>query len=179
MEVFKISESTMVMLYAGRISQEKGVLELPEIYNKLKLTNPDLLMVVAGIGPALDQLKNEMPDAKYLGWVEQKNLPELYSSSDLLILPSKFDTFGNAVIEALSCGLPVVAYNSKGSKDIIEHGESGFLAHTIAEMVSYSELYFSDKKKHQVFRNAAKASSKQYNSNVIIADFIESIGISI
>jgi len=177
MELFGIPESSIVMLYAGRISQEKGVLELPEIYSKLQSTYPNLVMVVAGTGPVLEQLKIEMPEAKYLGWVEQKNLPQLYSSSDLLILPSKFDTFGCVVIEAMSCGLPVLAYNAKGPKDIVEHGENGFLAHTIHEMVSYGELYFSDKKKKQAFRNEAIKRAKNYNADAIIADFMESIGL--
>lgn len=178
MELFGIPASSIVMLYAGRISLEKGVMELPEIYNKLRSTYPNLLMVVAGNGPALDQLKNEMPEAKYMGWVEQKNLTQLYSSSDLLILPSKFDTFGCVIIEAMSCGLPVLAYNTKGSKDIITHGENGFLAHSIHEMVSHSQLYFSEKIKDQAFRNAAISRAKRYNADSIISDFMESIGMN-
>jgi len=174
-ELFGITASSIVLLYAGRISIEKGVMELPEIYHRLRTTYPNLEMVIAGTGPALDQLKNEMPEARYLGWVEQKNLPQVYSSSDLLILPSKFDTFGCVIIEAMSCGLPVLAYDTKGPKDIIENGENGYLAHNLNEMITLGELYFSDKKKVQSFRNSAITRAKHFNADAIIADLMESM----
>ena len=176
--VFEIPASSPVILYAGRISKEKGVMELPGIFAKLRSSYPNMQMVIAGIGPDLDQLKKKMPEALYLGWVETEKLPAVYSSADVLILPSRFDTFGCVVLEALSCGLPVLAYDTKGPRDIIDHDECGFLARNKNEMVTYAELFFSDKKRQQVFRKNALAKSKQYKPDVIMNDFLEVVGIA-
>jgi glycosyltransferase involved in cell wall biosynthesis len=78
----------------------------------------------------------------------------------------------------MSCGLPVLAYNTKGPKDIIEHGQNGFLVRNIDEMVSHSELFFNDKIKEQSFRNAAIIRAKHYNAKAIITDFMESLGMN-
>jgi glycosyltransferase involved in cell wall biosynthesis len=67
----------------------------------------------------------------------------VYGAADLLVLPSRFDTFGNVVLEALTCGLPVVAYDTKGPRDIVVHGECGLLASTADELAAHAERILS------------------------------------
>jgi glycosyltransferase involved in cell wall biosynthesis len=126
-KMFGIDDKAPVLLYVGRISEEKGVNELPFIYRKAKKLIPGLQLVIAGKGPEEDKLKKELSEAKFLGWVEHNSLPDIYSAADLLILPSRFDTFGNVIVEAFSCGCPVVSYNTKGPRDIIENENQGTL----------------------------------------------------
>ncbi|MBU2510980.1 glycosyltransferase [bacterium] len=130
----KIQEQDFVLLYAGRLSEEKGVLELATIFQRLKETQPGAKLVIAGVGPAEKKLRTALPEAVFLGWVEKQQMPILYSSSSLLVLPSRFDTFGNVVLEAMSCGLPVAAYRIKGPKDIIENSKNGILANDLTEL---------------------------------------------
>jgi len=115
------------LMFAGRLSKEKGVLDLPVIDAQVKARFPDARFVIAGVGPEEAWLKQQMPDAEFVGWVEHQELPGLYAKADFLVLPSRFDTFGCVVLEALSCGVPVAAYDTKGPRDILSKG-GGLLA---------------------------------------------------
>ncbi|MBN2790779.1 MAG: glycosyltransferase [Candidatus Delongbacteria bacterium] len=162
-----------IILYAGRISKEKGVMELPQIYYGIKKHIPDIKIIIAGTGPAEDELKKELPEGKFTGWINHDDLPGLYSSSDLFILPSKFDTFGCVVIESMSCGLPVISYNTKGPKDIIQDEKNGYLVETIEDIIEKAVEYLSNKNKWSDFKNSAVKRSKDFNADKIVNDFLK------
>lgn len=123
----EVNKESPVFLYVGRLSEEKGVFDLPLIFSNIKEVFPKAILQIAGTGNAEKELKEEMPDAVFLGWVDHQDLPSIYSGADMLLLPSYFDTFGCVVTEAMSCGLPVAAYDCKGPKDIISNGVDGVL----------------------------------------------------
>ncbi len=85
------------------------MLELPVLYKRVKQAVPQTKMVIVGKGTAKKQLKKELPEVIFIDWFSQDTLPATYSSADILILASGFDTFCNVVLEALSCRLPVIA----------------------------------------------------------------------
>ena len=177
-EVFGIDENRPVLLYVGRVSKEKGVLELPVIYKTVKKNHPEVILVVVGQGPAYNELKTTLPEAICYDWVEREKLPEIYSAADMLVFPSKFDTFSCVVLESLSCGLPVIAYSSKGPKDIIEDGICGYLVNTNEQMSDKINTYLKgDKKLHNSFKQAAIERSKNYDVNIIIKNFIADIDL--
>jgi len=175
-EAFGLSEDTPILLYAGRVSNEKGVLELPAIYARAVQTLPNLRVVVVGKGPAQEQLKKELPNAIFADWVQQDKLSLMYSSADLLVLPSRFDTFAMVVLEALSCGLPVIAYNTKGPKDIIRHNQCGFLVETQAEMQEQIAEYLQSENKAS-FKSEAIKRSAAYKPDAIIAELMRDVGM--
>lgn len=176
--LFGIAADKPVMLFAGRISQEKGIDELPDIYNRVKARVPDVAMVVVGSGPAEEQLKRELPDAVYLGWVDHQAMPEIYSGCDLFLMPSKFDTFGNVVLEAMSCGCPTVAYRTKGPKDIIEHGRNGYLADTREELIHRAVEYLSNPAQQRAVKAAAqKRAWDDYSADNILNQLVRDIGL--
>lgn len=175
---FGIPEKSPVLLFAGRVSEEKGVMELPAIYRGLRDKHPDVKLVIAGKGPKEEDLKKAVPDAVFLGWVDHHKLPEVYSAADMLLLPSKFDTFGVVVLEAMSCGLPVTAYNTKGPKDIIENGKNGYLVRTRSEMVAAVDGYLGKSKLRAGFRTAALARAKDFNSDAIIERLLRDVGLN-
>ncbi len=113
----------------------------------------------------------------FLGWKTKEKLAEIYSSADLLILPSKYDTFSCVVLEALSCGLPVTAYKAKGPKDIIEHGKSGFLSSGKNEMLNSVITYFSKPRSQKSFRKNAIERSKNYDKEVILNNLMSDIDL--
>ncbi|MDR1683376.1 MAG: glycosyltransferase, partial [Candidatus Symbiothrix sp.] len=175
--LFGLTANEPVLLYVGRISPEKGVLELPSIYKGVKQKYENARIVIVGKGLALDELRKEIPDGIFMDWVVQSRLPEIYSSADILVLPSKFDTFSNAVLEALSCGLPAVAYKTKGPKDIIKHEKNGFLVDTKQE-IHERIIEYLDSTSKKSFQTSALKRAKDYNADAILSDFINTIGLS-
>lgn len=176
-QMFGIDNNSPVLLYVGRISAEKGIMELPRIYKKVQKVHPDIKMVIVGQGPASESLKKELPDAIYFDWVDHDKLPAFYSAADLLVFPSKFDTFSCVVLEALNCKLPVVAYKTKGPKDIILHQKNGYLVDSEKGMVEAILSYLGDNNLHDSFRSAALARAKDYKVDLIINDFVKEIGL--
>jgi len=108
------------LLYVGRVSVEKNV----EAF--LKLDVPGTRIVV-GDGPARAELAARYPDVVFLGLKSGQALSELYRSADVFVFPSRTDTFGNVLIEALASGVPVAAYPVTGPRDILTDPRSGAL----------------------------------------------------
>ena len=171
----RYGEKGPVLLFAGRISQEKGVFELPGIFRKAREKIPNLQMLIAGTGPSENDLKIVFPEAEYTGWIDHEKLPGIYASADVLILPSRFDTFSCVVLEALSCGLPVIAYNTKGPKDIIQDSINGFLVETPDEMSEQIIAYFSDKNLQYSFKEAAIERANDFTADKILHQLLEDI----
>jgi len=117
-----------VLLYVGRVSHEKGIDDF------LKLKTPGTKLVV-GDGPARASLEKQYPDAVFLGYRKGQALGEVYASADLFVFPSKTDTFGVVVIEALASGLPVAAYPVTGPGDIITSEKFGALDDDLGKAV--------------------------------------------
>jgi glycosyltransferase involved in cell wall biosynthesis len=109
-----------VLLYVGRVSHEKNIADF------LRLRTAGTKVVV-GDGPARAELQRQYPDVVFLGYRKGEALGEAYASADLLVFPSRTDTFGIVLIEALASGLPVAAYPVTGPIDIITRPELGAL----------------------------------------------------
>jgi glycosyltransferase involved in cell wall biosynthesis len=173
-----IQPNDKVVLFTGRLSHEKGVMELPEMIRGINKIIPDIKLVVAGTGPAENELRDALPEAIFLGWVGHDDLPGLYSSADLLILPSKFDTFSCVVLEALSCGLPVIAYKTKGPKDIILDGINGYLVNSNQDFIRKMNEYFTSDALQTTFKTNALTRTREYNKKIIIDNFLNYTGLS-
>ena len=109
-----------ILLYVGRVSHEKGI----DDFLKLKTAGTKL---VVGDGPARAELERQYPDARFLGYRTGDALGAVYASADLFVFPSRTDTFGIVLIEALASGLPVAAYPVTGPIDIVTRDEHGAL----------------------------------------------------
>lgn len=105
----------------GRVSREKNLEDF------LALGLPGTSIVV-GDGPDRKRLAAEYPDVKFVGPLYGEVLPAAYRAADVFVFPSKFDTFGLVIAEAISCGLPVVGYPVTGPIDIVEDRWTGVLA---------------------------------------------------
>ena len=153
-------------------------MELPYIFEKIRAVHPKVKFAVAGTGPAEKKLKEALPGGIFLGWVNHDRLPEYYSAADMLILPSKFDTFGCVVLEAMSCGCPVAAYRTKGPKDIIQNDFNGFVVNTRSEMAAQINDLLNDKKRNQGFKKAALKRALDYNADSIIEKLLNDLDLS-
>lgn len=101
-----------IWIYVGRIAVEKNI----EAFLKLDL--PGTKWVVGG-GPQLAPLRRKYANARFFGSVSQEELGFRYSQADCFVFPSRTDTFGNVMVEALASGLPVAAFPVPGPIDII------------------------------------------------------------
>ena len=109
-----------VFLYAGRVAIEKNI----EAFLRLDL--PGTKWVV-GDGPARRKLEAAYPDAAFLGMKHGTDLADCYRHADVMVFPSRTDTFGLVLIEAMACGTPVAAYPVTGPIDVVRNGVSGVL----------------------------------------------------
>lgn len=116
------------VLYAGRLTSEKGVDLLAEAFLSARRQDPRLHLLVAGGGPEEAELRLMLGDAAtFLGWRERDQLADLYAGSDVFLFTSQTDTFGQVIVEAQASGLPVVAVGTGGPCDLIEDGVDGML----------------------------------------------------
>jgi glycosyltransferase involved in cell wall biosynthesis/predicted metal-dependent phosphoesterase TrpH len=120
---------TVNVLYAGRLSKEKGVELLADAFLEAHRQDPRLHLVLAGGGPEEDLLRRRLGDrATFLGWLSGNDLARVYASADVFLFASSTETFGQVILEAQASGLPVVAVDRGGPSCLIDHGETGLLA---------------------------------------------------
>lgn len=109
-----------VFLFVGRVSREKNI----EAFLDLDLPGRK---VVVGDGPCLGALKQRYRNVLFTGRKSGADLAVAYASADVFVFPSRTDTFGLVLIEAMACGLPIAAFPITGPIDVVEHGRSGIL----------------------------------------------------
>lgn len=117
-----------VLLCVGRVAAEKN---LPDFLN---LDVPGS-KVVCGQGPALQRLQASHPDAHWVGSLPPDDMAALYACADVLVFPSRAETFGAVMLEAMACGTPVAAYPVDGPLEILGKGQGGAMAHDLREAV--------------------------------------------
>jgi glycosyltransferase involved in cell wall biosynthesis len=116
------------VLYAGRLTAEKGVDLLAEAFLAARRRDPRLHLVLAGGGPEESLLRDRLGgQATFLGWQHGSDLARVYASADAFLFASQTDTFGQVVLEAQASGLPVVAVGRGGPASLIDDGETGLL----------------------------------------------------
>jgi glycosyltransferase involved in cell wall biosynthesis/predicted metal-dependent phosphoesterase TrpH len=116
------------VLYAGRLTTEKGVGLLADAFLEARAADPRLHLVLAGGGPEEPALRKRLgAHATFLGWLEGEELARVYASADIFLFASRTDTFGQVVIEAQASGLPVVAVAEGGPLSLVDDGRTGRL----------------------------------------------------
>lgn len=116
------------LLYVGRVAVEKNI----EAFLKLDI---DAHKVVVGDGPARRDLEARYPAASWLGYRHGQALVDEYARADVFVFPSRTDTFGLVMLEAMACGTPVAAFPVTGPRDVVENGVNGWLDDDLASAV--------------------------------------------
>lgn len=126
------SETPFRILTVGRLTPQKGIDVLLEAFHRIKSCAGKPVQVwIAGDGPlrnTLERLAERLGiggDVFFFGWQDQENLKNFYSSADLFVLPSIDEGMPNVVLEAMAMGLPVVATDVAGTREIVEDGVNG------------------------------------------------------
>ena len=116
----RMDRSTPMILNVGRVSAEKGLEELMGL-------DSEYLLVVVGDGPFKCRARELLPNAKFIGYQSGQDLINWYNQADVFVFPSRADTFGLVIIEAMAQGTPVAAFPVQGPVDIIENGVNGYM----------------------------------------------------
>ena len=117
--------SKRIVGYVGRLANEKRVYDLAPLAKR-----SDIQLVIVGDGPARKELEALMPDAIFKGFLTGIELAGTMASFDCFIHTGPNETFCQAVQEALACGVPTIAANQGGPKDLISNGSNGYLINT-------------------------------------------------
>jgi glycosyltransferase involved in cell wall biosynthesis len=129
------------ILYAGRLSKEKGVDLLADSFLRAHATDPRLHLLLAGGGPEEGELRNRLGDAAtFLGWLGGEDLAVAYASADVFLFCSVTDTYGQVILEAGASGLPVIAIAEGGPAALVENRHTGLLCRPDADHVAGSLL---------------------------------------
>lgn len=101
-----------VALYVGRVSYEKNI----EAFLELDMPGTK---VVCGVGPLQERLQARYPQARWLGILDRSALAQVYASADVFVFPSRSETFGLVMLEAMACGTPVAAFPVEGPTEVL------------------------------------------------------------
>lgn len=122
-----VPENAIALAYCGRLAAEKNIETLLAAFRQLPSTLPVHLLLI-GDGPLRSKLEAASdPRVIFTGYQRGEDLARLYASADLFVFPSLSDTFGNVLLEAMASGLPAVAFDVAGPRDVVRHGETGLL----------------------------------------------------
>lgn len=133
------------LVYMGRVAVEKGLEDF--LSSNVKGTK-----IIIGDGPARKALEAKYPEAHFLGYKFGDDLAAELSACDVFVFPSRTDTFGLVMIEAMACGLPVAAYPVAGPVDVVYHGVSGWLDDDLSVAIKKALTLDTD----DVIKHAAK-----------------------
>lgn len=140
-----IDPSRPMLVHIGRVAHEKNIAFLLEVLHEVRRTVPDVLLVIAGEGPALASLRRKAfklqleRNIRFLGYLKRgPALSDCYCAGDVFIFASATETQGLVLLEAMTLGVPVVSTAVMGTRDILEAGKGALVA---AETVTD----FSDK----------------------------------
>jgi len=151
-----------LLLYVGRVAVEKSIedfLAAPVAGTKL----------VIGGGPALLDLKSRYPQAVFLGFRYGQELARLIAAADVFVFPSRTDTFGIVMLEAMACGVPVAAYPTTGPIDVIRDGEVGCLDDNLARAIEGALRLDRNRCRAYAFEFGWKRATGQFLANLVEA----------
>ena len=120
--------SKPILIYVGRVAVEKSVEDF------CLAPAPGTKLVVGG-GPALAELRVRYPGVVFTGWKHGEELARLLAGADCFVFPSRTDTFGLVMLEAMASGLPVAAYPVTGPIDVVREGLTGCLREDLAQAI--------------------------------------------
>jgi len=118
------------LLCVSRVSKEKNL----EKFFELKYHG--YLKIMVGDGPMLETYKKKYPDVYFAGFKTGVPLAKYYANAEVFVFPSRWETFGIVMIEAMACGTPVAAYPCQGPEDVIDQAVTGFMNDSLADAVT-------------------------------------------
>ena len=155
----RLSYQGPIILCVSRASKEKGL----EDFCELKVRGTKILV---GDGPMLTELKSRYPNVIYIGFKQGEELANFYAAADVFVFPSKTDTFGVVMLEAMASGTPVAAYPVTGPRDVIVNGVNGF---------AHDDLVYAVEQALLCDRRKVREDSKRYDWAECTQTFLDNL----
>ncbi len=182
---WQIPISAPIVLFCAKLQHWKGPLDLVEAFALANV--PESFLVFAGDGPLRESIERRTRTlgisgrVRFLGFMNQSELPSVYSSSDLLVLPSLYEPFGLVVNEAMLCGCPVAVSDRVGAKyDLVRQGENGFVfpATNVEALAAVLGEFFSDSQKRSRMSAAARKRMATWSPREYVNGLVEAVELA-
>ena len=152
------ADSEFVIGYVGRLNVEKNIRVLAEIERALLRSGfLNFRLLIVGQGAEERWLRDNMRRAELAGVLKAEALASAYANMDVFAFPSRTDTFGNVVLEALACGVPAIVTDRGGPQFIVRHGETGFIVPAPCEFAQHIRYLAENPARLRMMREAARA----------------------
>jgi glycosyltransferase involved in cell wall biosynthesis len=164
-----------VVLFVARLEKRKAPWAVLQAFHETVKTVTDAKLVIIGKGPEESHLRELQKELRleqvfFLGRLPREEMRFIYPGSDLLVLPSLYEPFGNVLLEAMSSGLPVVGSRIGGIRDIVVHAVTGYqidpgdsmqLAHYV------TKLLVDEKLRCKMSKSARETAERKYDDMVV------------
>jgi len=164
-EIFKprsehfLEDQRPISMFVGRVAVEKNIAAF------LSLDIPGTKYVV-GDGPDLKELCEKYPKVKFIGFKYGDALAQYIAASDVFVFPSRTDTFGLVLLEAMACGIPVAAYPVTGPIDVVQQGITGYLHEDLRTAVLQALQLNADDARNYALRHSWMAATQTFYSHL-------------
>jgi glycosyltransferase involved in cell wall biosynthesis len=156
-----------IAAYVGRVAVEKNI----EAFLRMPWTGSK---IVIGDGPERIRLQAQYPQTTFTGFKFGEDLAAHLSAADVMVFPSRTDTFGLVNLEAMACGVPVAAYPVTGPIDVIEDGVTGALDEDLGRAAQRALSIDPRRCREHALRFGWDASAREFESNLVPSSFVSS-----
>jgi glycosyltransferase involved in cell wall biosynthesis len=156
-----LSDERPILTFVGRVAVEKSIEEFLDL-------NLGGTKYIVGDGPDFSRLKAKYPEARFVGFKSGEELAGYFASSDVFVFPSRTDTFGLVILEALASGVPVAAYPVRGPMDILRQGETGVMEESLGEAVLKAFTIDRSKCREYALSHGWEESTRDFISNLAL-----------
>jgi|LakMenE18May11ns_1017448.scaffolds.fasta_scaffold9955514_2 N-acetyl-alpha-D-glucosaminyl L-malate synthase BshA len=165
-----------ILMHASNFRKIKRVQDVIRVFHNVNKEKPSKLLLV-GDGPErpmAEELARELgicDDVRFVG--KQQDMEEIFAVTDLFLLPSEYESFGLAALEAMAAGAAVVSTNAGGLPEVIEQGVCGYMADIgdVQAMSNYALDILKDDDRLAMFKDAAKTQAKKFDIHNIIPEY--------
>lgn len=170
-----IPKDSKVLLFVGSGFERKG---LKTLMHAIPSINKDVKVIIVGKGntkkyKALTEKLGVSKSVVFLGI--QNNLEKLYAASDLFVLPTLYDPFSNATIEAMASGIPVITTKNNGVAELIENGHEGFVMESLFDARELAQKINLSLENHQHMGEMARKKAEEFSIEKAVEEFINAI----
>ncbi len=169
------ADDEVVVTFFGRLVMEKGLGVFADAADRLTATRKKARVLVIGDGPARAWMAERLPNAVFTGFLTGAELAGALASADILLNPSKTETFGNVTLEAMASGLAIVGADAPNHRILLRHGETGLLA-SATEVEAYVTALVDlvdHRDRRLAMGRAARTASGAYQWTQILAGVAE------
>jgi glycosyltransferase involved in cell wall biosynthesis len=177
-----IKDNGTYILYTGRLSWNKGLIDLIRSAKKIIQRYPDISFVITGRGPIEHYLRELVTNMKldnnfsFLGFVDMKRLIKTYQNASIYIFPSYYEGLPTSLLEAMACGVPVIATGVGGIPEVVNDGKNGFIVpikNPEAIANSVIKLLENQKSRKKMGKIARKTIEENYSWDSIASKALE------